>query len=333
MNPKEERELAELVSDAEITFNQVFMSVPFMGKYSPHQSNVHNLAEVRNQALLLAIPALHRTLASRVNIEARDIALTTFAVHWIDDCFDARQPMGHTASVWQALYENRYEPSTDIIRRLDSGLHPPGECPLGEIFEIICRCSKDVEGRTNRAIKRIMYGALIQHAANAGVRNELVRDLRAFVKERLEDPSLISAVDGLSPGEIWLTCKSVVELLHACENDPPSLDVSEICNFFFAPLVGYSDKKQEMAAEGAEDLWSLLSGATSPVSGLVNGFSSLYASILKGDPRRKRRIEQMLAVYRYYSTRGLPADRELPADVDIRYTQIADELEKAVNVI
>lgn len=320
---KEERELTDLVYDAENVFNQVFMSVRFMGKYSPHQNNVHDLDEVRNQALLLAIPALHRTLTNRTSIEARDIALTTFAIHWIDDCFDAERFMGHHG-VLENLYRFRSYSSREIIRRLDQGLHEAGECPLQEIFEVIYKCSNDLE-KTDRAIKRILYGALIQHGADPKDRDILVEELRAIVRNGLK-PELSDAVQSLSPGELWLTCKSVMELLHACEKSPPSLDISEICNFFFASLVGYSDKELEVGIEKAGDAWQLVNGVATPENNMLCSFKDFYADILRNDPREKRRLEQMLAVYGYYR-------EKLPSNLKQLYGEVVADIEARAKVI
>lgn len=314
--------LSKLVYDAEIEFNQIFMSFPFMAKYGPHLSNVHDLNVVRDQAGLLAIPALHWTRKNRMETEARDIALTTFAVHWIDDCFDSLLFM-QDVTLWQAVFDLRPKKCEEIIKKLNEHLHEtsPERCPLEEVFGVIRMCSKDPEFRTERAIKRIILGALIQRAPDPDFRNQLVRDLRKEVKKDLKDSKLLAAVESLSEGELWLTCKSVVELLHACEKRPPPLDVSEICNFFFAPLVGYSDKAEEIGNEEAGVVWHLVDGGATRDLGMLKSFNNLYSEILKDDLRKNLRLKQMVEVYDHYSQDG-----KLPHELGTVYEEIVKGL-------
>ena len=303
---KEDRELAKgyqelikLVYDSENEFNQLFLCVGYMANYQPHQTEVHDIDEVRNQAVLLSIPVLHQRPPSRFTVEARAIALTTFAIHWLDDRFDSKRHMADS-TIWKTIYEGRTEPCREIIGELDKNLHREGQCPLEEMLDLICMASPDPNFRTERAIKRILYGALIQHAPNEDVRKKLGHELREFVVDRLNNPDLRKSVMNLSPWALWLTCKSVVELLHAMEKPLPPLDVSEVCNFFFAPLVGWSDRTSERNQEKAEGIWDLVDKDIVGVKDMVTRFQAVYSAVLEQDDRKDLRLRQMVEVHRYY---------------------------------
>lgn len=186
---------------------------------------------------------LHRQRRKRI---ARHVTFLTFAAHWIDDHFDALE-----------------EHCPDLARReklLDSSPdHILSSYVLARLSEAVHRMErmahKSNRSEVRKAVKRIIYGGLVQNASSSARLQRLIDDYVNFVTQDLFD-DLKEVYLFLSNSQrrliTLLSAKVVMELLNSCRKRDKSVSFakrSEFFNLLYSPILYYHDRESELQQE------------------------------------------------------------------------------------
>lgn len=243
LSPKHEYE-SFLADDVNRGFRRYKRCLDETNIPDPHISLVHNPQATFSQAYILAYPSYHVGRSG----DASDIAFVTFAVHWIDDCFDAV----YAREILDEVAEEEIEKLTfqDVCKRMkDIGIQ--------KIARHVLYCAKDLE-LVEAGLFRVMLAGLIQRS-KLDIKDELVKLYRDTYrnKERL-DKELGDKVNGLEVDLLLSTARTSFGLILGCESPRDSHERNNLdsyaCLFdlILCPMVLFHDLPNEVRWEGGE---------------------------------------------------------------------------------
>jgi hypothetical protein len=162
--------------------------------------------------------------------EVKTKSFLTYASHWIDDFFDGDQENGNFAQ----LMSDRH----DIVRALDR------MGPAGAVGFAMARRTRHPNA-VFRALKRMLYGGLVQRSSERPVRRRLVEEYAQYATQFVA-PDLAGEIRRLQPEAYWTTNKTVLELLYAAEAKI-DFTTTELWNLVYAPAIYSQDVDEERA--------------------------------------------------------------------------------------
>jgi hypothetical protein len=209
-------------------------------------SLVHSADEIVKQALVLCAPYWISGDGWRFRFfgrkrTARHVTFLTFAAHWIDDHFDAIGVYCHNEDLRTTILASSPH---DVLKK-----HYPRLDELLKRMKGIV--NKKHEKQVEHAVKRIIYGGLIQNARTKERKDELVKEYGRFVCHD-KSKSIRAVYDDLLNSEhpltMWVTAKVVMELLDSCTTQF-SVDEAEFFNLLYGPLLYYHNWNKEVSQE------------------------------------------------------------------------------------
>jgi hypothetical protein len=233
-------------------------------------SLVHPPEDILRQAVVLAAPYWiaegnwKYKMFTRRRI-TRHITFLTFAAHWIDDHFDALETYCQSDDLKTTIRNstpseilNTHHPRLDeLLHRMKQAVLPRFMAPRWLVYRLLrmkTRERKLLPARVNmvpRAVKRIIYGGLIQKAQSQHRLDELIEQYHEFIQQGLSK-DLISIYSDIHKSDCrlaeWTTAKVVIELLDAT-SETFSQNESEFFSLLYAPLLYYHDYKNEAEKE------------------------------------------------------------------------------------
>ena len=176
---------------------------------------------------------------------ARNVTFLTLAAHWIDDHFDALESNCPDDKIRNSIL-------SQSPNRLLNGQLPR----LNEVVHGMKKSAvKQNRPQVIRAVQRIIYGGLFQHAQSEKRRKELTGEYLEFITKRLL-PEQRKIYDALAvsdrPLKLFLTAKVVMELLDSCipSETPVSLiRKAEFFNLLYSPILYRHDWEKELSHE------------------------------------------------------------------------------------
>lgn len=186
---------------------------------------------------------LHRHRRKRI---ARHVTFLTFAAHWIDDHFDALEEHCPDATHRAKLLESSPDQilNSYVLSRLSEAVHK---------MEKTAHRSNRSEVR--KAVKRIIYGGLVQNASSSARLERLVDDYIHFVTQDLFDDLkevYVSLSKSPRPLITLLSAKVVMELLDSCRKRDKAASFvkrTEFFNLLYSPILYYHDRENELQQE------------------------------------------------------------------------------------
>ena len=259
---------------------------------------MHDEQNVAYQAAILCLPYWKAEAKGRARKQiTRGITFLTYAAHWIDDHFD---PIS--------------------LRELDEGLKQKLQiCGPDELLKWEPRVQKlpnrmrklapeNQRDQIQRAVRRIIYGGLMQNAATEERVAKLLKDYVHDFINGLSDPVKQKYREILASPfprnlSIWVTTKVVIELLDCCGDDF-SPDRSEFYNLLYGPVLYYQDREAEIEREkfgpafGKDPLENLPNDED--MIKLVESCRSLVQPVLGSDALPASRQKQLQCLLRIY---------------------------------
>jgi hypothetical protein len=218
------QELLAAVRAGRDEFNDLLLKAGLLEEHGALTSNVHGCQAVEVHGFILGIPSAPRW------DEVQTKSFLTYASHWIDDFFDSRARVVNPAR----LMADR----GDIQQALSN------MGAIGQVgFAMADRVRHPVA--VYKALHRMLYGGLVQRAADYSQRRALVGEY-VQVATRFVDEPLVAEIKRLQPEAYWATNKTVLELLDAAQSEL-DFNRSELWNLIYAPALYYEDSEEERA--------------------------------------------------------------------------------------
>jgi hypothetical protein len=205
-------------------FASLLATTGLINRFGLSTSAVHDYQDIEIHAFILGIVSTNRWEEVKVK------SFLTYASHWIDDFFDGDQENGNFAQ----LLADRH----DIERALTN------MGPAGAVGFAMARRARHPDA-VLRALQRMLYGGLVQRAADRAMRSCLTREY-ADLATRFVAPEVAAEIRTLQPEAYWTTNKTVLELLYSAEVKF-DFTTAELWNLVYAPAIYCQDADEERA--------------------------------------------------------------------------------------
>jgi DNA-binding MarR family transcriptional regulator len=217
-------DLLEAVRAGHAEFAELLASTGLLNRFGLSTSAVHDYQDIEVHAFILGIVSAGR----REEIKTK--SFLTYASHWIDDFFDGDQEKGNFAQ----LVSDRHD-ITRALARMG---------PAGAVGFAMARRARH-PAAVLRALKRMLYGGLVQRSTERPLRRRLVEEYAEYATQ-LVAPDLAREIRRLQPEAYWTTNKTVLELLYSAEAKI-DFTTTELWNLVYAPAIYSQDVDEERA--------------------------------------------------------------------------------------
>lgn len=266
--------------------------INWLGVSAYNASRVHELDNIFTQSVILSLPYwthdYNYSFRTSKKI-TKTIAFLTFAAHWIDDLFDDIQFNWDTQDL-------RSE-----VKSIGNMEQLKNKVPILKFVVDKMKKQVPIERKVyiERAVYRIILGGLIQNADSdehiSKFISEYTRQVDLNITSDLIKVPLLD-LRKKRPNIEWVTSKTVMELLHCCEDDFDS-NISEAYNMLYAPILYYQDIEQEIDKENfSKSFKSKLPGESDMESDMlcmINIYENFIHSYYKENKNGvKQQVEQ-----------------------------------------
>jgi hypothetical protein len=205
-------------------FVELLATTGLLNRFGLSMSAVHDYQDIEVHAFILGIVSAGRWE------EIKTKSFLTYASHWIDDFFDGDQENGNFAQ----LMADRHDIARALARM----------GPAGAVGFAMARRARHPTA-VLRALKRMLYGGLVQRCAERPLRQRLVEEYAEYATQFVA-PDLAREIRRLQPEAYWTTNKTVLELLYAAETKI-DFTTAELWNLVYAPAIYSQDVDEERA--------------------------------------------------------------------------------------
>ncbi|MFI5352520.1 MAG: hypothetical protein ACHQZS_06095 [Candidatus Binatales bacterium] len=217
-------ELLAAVRAGHAEFRDMLAKAGLLDDYGLSNSTVHDYRDIEVHAFTVGIVSEGRW------DEVQTKSFLTYASHWIDDFFDSPAKV--------------IDPGRLLADRRDIRQALANMGRVGQVGFAMANRARH-PAAVYKALHRMLYGGLVQRAADYAERHALVEEYPA-VATQFVDPRLVAEIRHLQPEAYWTTNKSVLELLNAAEEDL-DFNTSELWNLVYASALYYEDVEEERA--------------------------------------------------------------------------------------
>ena len=209
-------ELLAAVRAGHAEFRDMLAKAGLLDDYGLSNSTVHDYRDIEVHAFTVGIVSEGRW------DEVQTKSFLTYASHWIDDFFDSPAKV--------------IDPGRLLADRRDIRQALANMGRVGQVGFAMANRARH-PAAVYKALHRMLYGGLVQRAADYAERHALVEEYPA-VATQFVDPRLVAEIRHLQPEAYWTTNKSVLELLNAAEEDL-DFNTSELWNLVYASALYY----------------------------------------------------------------------------------------------